>query len=108
MSFRKLTSLILMVLVLASVMLAAPVSANAAHVLSSATMIEDLESHGDSHAGDVSDAHDSIEHAHDVPCGLPIWALSTPDLPQSFLVSLLDTFTERAPPGLERPPRQVL
>jgi hypothetical protein len=108
MLFRKLTSLILMMLVLASAMLAAPVSANAAHLLSSATVIEELASHGHYHADDISDAHDAIEHAHDVPYSLAPWALSIPDLPQSFLLGVLHTLTERAPPGLDRPPRHVL
>lgn len=95
----------LLTLAVACSMLVAPMSANAAHLSATASLLAEIDDHGHSHGHDHSDAHDAIEHAHDVPHGFPQWVLTVSRFPQAYAANLLYGPPELTPTGLERPPR---
>ncbi|ODT74921.1 MAG: hypothetical protein ABS76_35615 [Pelagibacterium sp. SCN 64-44] len=103
----KLKLLLALMFVLTSMMLAAPVMASAAHTLDVMTVASTMDDHGHSHAEEHSNAHDSIDHVHDVPhfareltIALMQPAQSWPSSP--FSRGHLGTFE-----SLDRPPRHM-
>lgn len=105
---RRFTWLTAIIAVLFASLLATPVIAANAHSHAVSVVLEAVETHGHVHNDIGGDAHDAIDHAHDVPhlrlaltIAMDIWQPAWPkgvDLPRYVSVRF----------SHERPPRSSL
>ena len=105
---RGCTWLVAVIAVVFASLLATPVLAAKAHSHAIGAVIEAVDSHGHVHEGLSADAHNAIDHAHDVPHLQLALILPNdkwqPDWPVS--VELRIDSSPRSSP--ERPPRYLL
>lgn len=107
MRLRTLTPIVILVFALASAMLAAPIATNAAHISATEVLLDAIEDHGHSHGGEFADAHDAIDHVHDVPTTLSANSLTHPELLQTYLPGMLPILPGVHLRGPDRPPRSI-
>jgi len=104
----RFTWLTAVIAVVFASLLAAPVLAANAHSHAISAVVEAVETHGHVHDDVGGDAHDAIDHAHDVP-HLQLALILSIDTWQPHWTASVDLRIDSSPRSSpERPPRSML
>ena len=105
---RRLTWLTAVIALVFASLLAGPVMAANAHSHSIGAVIEAVDSHGHAHDDVGVDAHDALDHAHDVPHLQRALSLAIDSWQPDWPASITLRIDSSARFSHERPPRSTL
>jgi len=107
MLYRRVLTIAVLLALFGSMMLG-PVTASFAHGSAASVAVDSIEGHGHTHASDVSDAHDAIDHLHDVSIVLQVQNASVSWWRRDWPIGQFAVRPSGVDQSQERPPRATL